>query len=203
MEFENKHVKDIYNNISSYFNNTRTYTWSWINETINDLPENSTICDIGCGNGRNMNNKKYNFIGIDNSTELLKICQNKNLNVLQGDMCNIPLTDNSVDCVMCIAAFHHLSTPERRKKSLQEMKRITKPNGKIIISVWSITQPKKTRREFHEYGDTIVKWNQYGKIYNRYYYIFKINEILNLFQEADLTLSKHIWDCGNEIFILK
>jgi ubiquinone/menaquinone biosynthesis C-methylase UbiE len=118
-------------------------------------------------------------------------------------MCDIPLTDNSVDCVMCIAAFHHLSTPERRKKSLQEMKRITKPNGRIIISVWSINQPKKTRREFHEYGDTIVKWNQYGKIYNRYYYIFKINEILNLFQEANLTLTKHIWDCGNEIFILQ
>jgi alkylated DNA repair protein alkB family protein 8 len=203
MEFENKNVKDIYNDISSYFNNTRTYTWSWINGALKDLPKNSVICDLGCGNGRNMNNKNYKFIGIDNSTELLKICQDKNLNVLQGDMCDIPLNDNSVDCVMCIAAFHHLSTPERRKKSLHEMKRITKPGGKIIISVWSINQPKKTRREFLDYGDTIVNWNQRGKIYKRYYYIFKINEIINLFQETDLILSKHIWDCGNEIFIVQ
>ena len=49
MEFENKNVKDIYNDISSYFNNTRTYTWSWINEALKDLPENSVICDLGCG----------------------------------------------------------------------------------------------------------------------------------------------------------
>lgn len=203
MEYEDKYVKDVYNNISSNFDNTRTYTWGWINETVNALPKNSIICDLGCGNGRNMMNKDYNFIGVDNSKELLKICRNKGLNVIEGEMCNIPLRSNSLDALICIAAFHHLSTVERRVKALLEMKRVVKPGGKVIISVWSIEQPAKTRRTFNKYGDTIVKWDQRGKIYDRYYYIFKLDEIKELFNKVEMELESHIWDCGNEIFVLR
>lgn len=203
MEYEDKYVKDVYNNISSNFDNTRTYTWGWINETVNTLPKNSIICDLGCGNGRNMMNKDYNFIGVDNSKELLKICRNKDLNVIEGEMCNIPLRSNSLDALICIAAFHHLSTVERRVKALLEMKRVVKPGGKVVISVWSIEQPDKTRRKFNNYGDTIVKWDQRGKIYDRYYYIFEIDEIKELFKKVEMELESHIWDCGNEIFVLR
>jgi alkylated DNA repair protein alkB family protein 8 len=203
MEYEDKYVKDVYNNISSNFDNTRTYTWGWINETVNTLPKNSIICDLGCGNGRNMMNKDYNFIGVDNSKELLKICRNKGLNVIEGEMCNIPLRSNSLDALICIAAFHHLSTVERRIKALLEMKRVVKPGGKVVISVWSIEQPAKTRRTFNKYGDTIVKWDQRGKIYDRYYYIFKLDEIKELFNKVEMELESHIWDCGNEIFVLR
>lgn len=203
MEYEDKYVKDVYNNISSNFDNTRTYTWGWINETVNALPKNSIICDLGCGNGRNMMNKDYNFIGIDNSKELLKICKNKGLNVIEGEMCNIPLRSSSIDAVICIAAFHHLSTVERRIKALLEMKRVVKSGGKVVISVWSIEQPAKTRRTFNKYGDTIVKWDQRGKIYDRYYYIFKLDEIKELFNKVEMELESHIWDCGNEIFVLR
>ncbi len=203
MEYEDKYVKDVYNNISSNFDNTRTYTWGWINETVNALPKNSIICDLGCGNGRNMMNKDYNFIGVDNSKELLKICRNKGLNVIEGEMCNIPLNSNSLDALICIAAFHHLSTVERRVKALLEMKRVVKPGGKVVISVWSIEQPAKTRRTFNKYGDTIVKWDQRGKIYDRYYYIFKLDEIKELFKKVEMELESHIWDCGNEIFVLR
>lgn len=203
MEYEDKYVKDVYNNISSNFDNTRTYTWGWINETVNALPKNSIICDLGCGNGRNMMNKDYNFIGVDNSKELLKICRNKGLNVIEGEMCNIPLNSNSLDALICIAAFHHLSTVERRIKALLEMKRVVKPGGKVVISVWSIEQPAKTRRTFNKYGDTIVKWDQRGKIYDRYYYIFKLDEIKELFKKVEMELESHIWDCGNEIFVLR
>ena len=203
MEYEDKYVKDVYNNISSNFDNTRTYTWGWINETVNALPKNSIICDLGCGNGRNMMNKDYNFIGVDNSKELLKICKNKGLNVIEGEMCNIPLRSSSIDAVICIAAFHHLSTVERRIKALLEMKRVVKSGGKVVISVWSIEQPAKTRRTFNKYGDTIVKWDQRGKIYDRYYYIFKLDEIKELFNKVEMELESHIWDCGNEIFVLR
>ena len=56
----------------------------------------------------------------------------------------------------------------------------------------------KTRRTFNKYGDTIVKWDQRGKIYDRYYYIFKLDEIKELFNKVEMKLQSHIWDCGNE-----
>jgi SAM-dependent methyltransferase len=56
---------------------------------------------------------------------------------------------------------------------------------------------------FDKYGDNIVSWNNYGTIYERYYYIFKIDEIKDLFEKTNLILLNHFYDCGNEIFILK
>ena len=82
------------------------------------------------------------------------------------------------------------------------MKRILKPNGKILLSIWSINQPKKTRRNFNNYGNNIVLWNNYGKIYERYYYIFKLDEIKELIKKVGLIILNYEYSCGNEVFTL-
>ena len=202
MEFEQEKVCDVYNEIATRFDQTRGYGWPWIKEFMSSVPKNSVVYDIGCGSGRNMCYPNINFIGLDNCDNLLEICRNKGLNVLKGDMCCMPFAENSADIVMAIASFHHLSTEERRIKTINEFYRVLKPNGKILISVWSKEQPKKTRRKFENYGDTIVKWDQYGEIYERYYYIFKIPEIVSLFKKCGFLIETHSWNCGNEIFIL-
>ncbi len=199
---QNTNVKEIYEIISQHFSNSRVYTWSWIEKFIKSLPYQSLILDIGCGNGRNMQFDNYNFIGLDNCCGFLKICRMKKFNVIECDMINIPLGDNLFDGIICIASFHHLSNFENRLQSLKEMKRLIKKSGKIMISVWSINQPLKTKKTFNKYGNTIVTYNKFGKIYDRYYYIFQINEILNLFNLVGFILNKHFYDCGNEIFIL-
>ena len=201
---EENNVKQIYEEIANHFDNTRTYKWPWINEFIDNLKGTPFICDIGCGNGRNMiNNRKYiNFIGIDNCIKFIDICKQKNLNVINANMINIPLKNNSVDAILCIAVLHHLSNTEHRLAALLEMKRIIKNNGKILLSVWSKNQPTKTRRTFNSYGNNIVLWNNHGKIYERYYYIFKIDELKTLFTSAGLMVKDHKYSCGNEIFTL-
>ena len=80
------------------------------------------------------------------------------------------------------------------------MKRVIKDDGQIVISVWSINQPKKTRVTFDNYGDNMVYWkNKHA----RYYYIFKLDELENLIRSVDLTIINNYYDCGNEIYILK
>ena len=200
---ENKYVKGVYTQIAQYFDHTRGYTWPWISMFISEfVPDNGIVYDLGCGNGRNMNSKRVNFIGLDNCANLLEICEKKGLNVIEGDVCELPFDNSSCDAIINIAVFHHLSTPERRLKSLQEMSRVCRKGGNILLSVWSKTQPKKTRRTFDVYGDTIVKWNQNGKIFERYYYIFQIDEIKQLFKDAGLSIISHDYDCGNEVFVL-
>ena len=162
----------------------------------------SLVYDIGCGNGRNMLNKNLNFIGVDNCKNFIKICTNKNLNVIDANIINIPLKSNSADAIICIAVLHQLSNDLNRLRALTEMKRLVKPGGKILLSVWSINQPKKTRRTFNNYGNNIVLWNNYGRIYERYYYIFKLEEIKDLFKKAGLQMINYKYDCGNEIFTL-
>lgn len=199
--YELINVKNIYEQIAHEFDVTRTYKWSWINDYIDNLPTDSLICDIGCGNGRNMKSLKHKFIGVDNCTEFINICRSQNLNVIESDMLNINLDSNSVDHIICIAAFHHLSNKKNRLQALYEMKRLLKNNNStILLSVWSMVQPKKTRVTFEKYGDNMVSWKNK---FERYYYIFRLNEIKDLFIEAGLQLIEQNYDCGNEIFLLK
>mgnify|MGYP001227276870 FL=1 len=151
-----------------------------------------------------MQHNNLNFIGIDNCNNFIDICKEKNLNVINSNILTIPLQEQIADAIICIAVFHHLSTEENRLNALLEMKRLIKPNGKILLSVWSFEQPKKINRTFNEYGNNIVLWNNnQGKIYERYYYIFKIDEILKLFKLAKLNVISHEYSVGNEIFVLE
>jgi ubiquinone/menaquinone biosynthesis C-methylase UbiE len=175
------------------------FIWGFMNEYLQTIKNSDIVYDIGCGNGVHMIND--NFIGIDNSEELLNICREKGLNVLNADMTLLPFKDNSADKILCISSFHHLCTEQRRLKSLLEMKRVLRKDGEIVISVWSISQPKKTKREF-KYGHNIISWNKFGEKYERYYYIFHIGELKILFKICGLKIKKYLWDFGNEIFIL-
>lgn len=200
---EKQTVTDVYNKIAHHFDVTRFNYWSWVTDFILSLNPNSDILDIGCGNGRNMTYNKHNFKGIDTSEEFVKICKSKNLDVIEGDMCDLPFDDKQFDALLSIASFHHLSNYERRNIAVREMVRILKSGGLILLSVWSINQPDKTRRKFNDYGDTLVSWNKDGEVFQRYYYIFEIDEIKRYFIENNLIVVKHFWDYGNEIFILK
>ncbi len=192
---EDTFVKGAYDKISNEFKKRRVFTWKWCDNFINELKKHSTLLDIGCGTGRNMNYKDIYTIGIDISIEQLKECDE---NTIQCDMTKMPLKNNSIDNIISIASFHHLTTVERRNQCLSEMRRILKPGGKILLSVWSFDQPKKTRRIFNSYGDTIVYWREIP----RYYYIFKKNEIINILT-VYFKIINYFWDCGNEIFILE
>lgn len=196
---EIEYVKQIYEYIASEFNVTRAYKWSWISNFINSLPKNSLIYDIGCGSGRNMDYSDYRFIGFDNCESFIELCRNKGLKAYYSEITDIKIRDNSADALICIATFHHLSTYENRIKALQELKRIVKINGKILLSVWAKEQPKKTRITFDEYGDNIVFWK---KKYPRYYYIFQLDELKLLINEVGLNIDNEFYDCGNNVFIL-
>jgi|TARA_B100001093_G_scaffold515193_1_gene590973 alkylated DNA repair protein alkB family protein 8 len=197
---EKTNVKDVYEEIADHFKVTRVYTWSWIKIFISKLKNNSIIYDIGCGNGRNMDFENQTFIGIDNCKKFVDMCLNDKKLAILANMTNINLPSNSADAIICIASFHHLSNRENRIKALYEMKRLIKPECQILLSVWSINQPKKTKIVFNSYGNQMVTWNHK---YKRFYYIFRVEEIKTLFIECGLIIIDHKYDCGNEIFILK
>jgi len=196
-------VKEVYEVIASQFDNKRYAQWDWIETFLDTFPSNSLVYDVGCGPGRNI---RPGMIGVDNCENFIKICKNKNKDVILGDMTDLPLETNSGVGIICIAAFHHLNNPSDRLKALMEYKRILKPLSRIMISVWSINQShagKGNRKLTFHYGDNLVPWNSNGVIYNRYYYIFEINEIKELFEKAELKLVDHFWNHGNEIYILE
>ncbi len=229
-EFKNKkeitfntdfYVKEVYEKIASQFNDKRFSQWDWVEKFLDTFPKDSLIYDIGCGPGRNI---RPGMIGVDNCNNFLKICQEKNRKAIYGDMLSLPLETESGVGMICIAAFHHLNNKEDRLKALLEFKRVLKPKSRIMISIWSIIQGPETkgnRKLKFEFGDNLVSWNSKIKIktetksengnvdvngnevHYRYYYIFRIEEILDLFSNVGLKVIEHFWNHGNEIFILE
>ncbi len=204
MDFENINVKTIYENIANNFSDKRGTNWNWIDSFINNIPYNSCILDIGCGNGRNMKYPNYNFYGVDNCSKFIEMAKVVSNNVYLSDMTDLPFEDNYFDAIISIASFHHLSTIERRIKCLEEIHRVLKPGGKILLSIWSINQShnKKLNNQFN-FGDNIVpfKNNKGDIIGNRYYYIFQLDEIYNLLTKH-FNIDSHEWIHGNEVFLL-
>jgi tRNA (uracil-5-)-methyltransferase TRM9 len=199
---EQENVYKVYSCIAEHFSDTRINQWQWITDFINVTAKpNKRILDIGCGNGRNMEGyDKTQVFGIDTCPEFVEICKERGYNVLVANMCSLPYPDNYFDHILCIASFHHLSTEDHRLQALREMRRVMKPEGSMLLSVWSIRQPPKSKQQFTKFGDTLVSWNKFGETYERYYYIFEDEELYNLFWKSGWKLGSHVWDHGNEIF---
>jgi ubiquinone/menaquinone biosynthesis C-methylase UbiE len=194
-------IKNIYNNISNDFDKTRYSVWNSVKIFLDSLESNSKILELGCGNGKNMLYRKdLDFIGIDISIEQVKICNNKNLNVIEGNIINLLFDDNKFNYMICIATYHHLDNDNHRQKALYEMYRCLKPNGLILLSVLAMEQPLKSKFKFTD-KDSIVLWNNK---YKRYYHIYKENdlkeEILRL--NPNFIIKNYFFEEGNWYIIL-
>jgi len=204
MSIEKTYVQDVYDRIALDFSDTRYRTWTCVEDFLDNIPENSKVADIGCGNGKAILYKRdLLWSGCDNSKNLVKICEDRGLNVRIGDVLNIPYKDNIYDYTICIAVIHHLSTQEKRMKAVEELVRITKPGGQIFILVWSMDQPPSSRRKFTEQENYVDFCNKKKEILGkRYYYVFTQNELESLLP-YNVEIVKSLYEMGNYGVIIK
>ncbi|MEK7587142.1 MAG: class I SAM-dependent methyltransferase [Patescibacteria group bacterium] len=125
------------------------------------IQTNSKVLDIGCGNGRNilsLLNITNNITGIDNDTKAIEDAK-KNLkqypaiNLLTGTAFNLPFPEKTFDYAILMMTLVNLA--DDKQKTLEEMKRVIKENGKII-SVYS-EKALKNRLEIYKQINLPIK----------------------------------------------
>ena len=141
-------LSEVYDAIAEDFSETRQKNWKELEMLFESTPEGANILDVGCGNGRlNILFEKKNCVvtGVDISSKLLDVAKKSfpETKFLQGSFTNLPCADESFDEVWTIASFHHLGSEEDRMKSLQEMQRVLKPGGQIVMTVWNLWDQEK------------------------------------------------------------
>jgi len=194
----------VYSKISKEFSRTRWNVWPNVGKFIDSLEQNSFNGDIGCGNGKNMLHRKdIRFIGMDICEEFAKICKSKNLEVILGDILNIQFNDNYLDNTICIAVIHHFKNRSDRIKAIQELIRITAPNGKILIYVWALEQPKGSIRKFTQQDNLVSFQSKVSGIYHRFYHVYKSEELEEEVIEAGGNIINSYYDNGNWCVIIK
>lgn len=144
-EIEKKYVHRVYDAIAPHFSSTRFSKWPKVQTFLNSLPSGSLVLDAGCGNGKYLGlNPNCYFVGCDISAPLINICSDKGHEVLVVDAVNLPYRSGYGDAAISIAVLHHLSTESRRKRAVEELIRVTKPGGLVLITVWAREQEDKS-----------------------------------------------------------
>jgi len=193
-------TRDDYNLIAHHFASTRKFNWSDTTEPIRELrlTKGDKVLDLGCGSARLYELlKEYDiqYYGMDISNELIKIARD---NVPKGrfevgDMLETPYDDNFFRSVISIAVVHHVPTAELRQKAFDEIFRITKPGGNIMITAWYFWETKKylklidaAAEEHLPYGDFYMPWKTGDghEVTKRYFHAWNIQELKDVIQKS-------------------
>jgi SAM-dependent methyltransferase len=194
-------IKEIYNQISDEFDRTRITVWPNVKNFLDSILENSLVLDAGCGNGKNiLYRKDLNFIGIDISSKQVDICKKKGLNVFEGDIRNLLFKNNTFNYIICIATYHHLDNDIDRATALNELYRVLKTKGKILITVLAMEQPEDSRFKFTK-RDELISWNNK---FERYYHIYRENDLIEEINRLNgkFKIENIGWEFGNWWIVL-
>lgn len=174
-----------YNPFSEDFSRTRVYPWPETEFLFKDAKPDDTVLDLGCGNGRYYQFLKHTkYIGIDSSEELIGIAKKKypEAKFEVQNALDLKFENDFFDKIYSIAVFHHIPSFKLRLKFLEEAKRVLKPNGKIILTVWKFQGLK-----YFFIKDFFKPW---AKKYSRYYHSFSKRELAKLFIKSGFKIDE-------------
>ncbi|KAF9538261.1 tRNA methyltransferase, has a role in tRNA modification [Mortierella hygrophila] len=157
-EKEQQYVHSVYQAIAPHFSATRYKPWPVVEEFLMTMPVGYVGADIGCGNGKYIGvNDKLFMVGSDRSSNLISICGERGHEAMVCDGLALPYRSQFFDFAISIAVIHHFISPERRVAAIEEILRIVRVGGRVLIFVWALEQTGK--RDFDkETQDVFVPW---------------------------------------------
>jgi len=127
----------------NYDNPFTSITFQLTNSKIVSLlnpKANSSLLDVGCGSGILLHkllllNRNLKLYGLDITPKMVEVANakfknNPDVKITLGSAIKMPYKNNSFDYVTCASSFHHHPNPAL---SINEMVRVLKPGGKLII----------------------------------------------------------------------
>lgn len=190
-------VKNTYDTIGKEFSASRQYIWPDLKPFLDKVEPNSSVLDVGCGNGRLLLGlpKTINYTGLDISKELLNEAKK---NHPRHKFIEIDITKEQVwknlphyDYIFCIAVLHHLPTRKNQLFALKQIKEHLNLNGKILITTWNLWQLKYLKYHL----DIKTKLQNPHFVYipfqnkPRFCFAMTASYIRNLLQASNLKLS--------------
>jgi SAM-dependent methyltransferase len=186
-------VPATYDRIAEHFDATRRHPWPEVESFLDARAPVSLAVDVGCGNGRHLGplaDRADRVVAVDASRALLSLARDRaareglaaRVAPVLGDAGRLALADGVAGLALYVATLHHLRPRERRVASLDELARVLGPDGRGLVSVWSVAHD---RFDAAAAFDATVDWTlPDGERVPRYYRIYDRTEF-----RADLRAS--------------
>ncbi len=105
--------------------------------TLAEVQPGARFLDVGCGTGRwirRYGKLGFSAVGVDATPGMLEIARSLNTSapLTAGLAQSLPFSDAAFDCLSDITVVQHIPY-ELQSKALQEMVRVTKPGGRMIL----------------------------------------------------------------------
>ena len=163
------------------------------------LKDGDRILEVGAGTGRysiNYASKGYMVDSVellDKNLDILKskITKGMNINAIKGNCIDLNMySDNTFDITLVLGPLYHLYDESDIRKAISEALRVTKRNGKIIMSyitddavILSYGVRKGNLKRLKEISDE--NWN-IAKIKEEIFATFKVNDFSNLMKNFEV-----------------
>jgi len=193
-----------YNAIAESFSSTRRFVWQGLEPLYNYALPGEKVLDLGCGNGRLLQIFKeidIDYIGVDSSEKLIEIAKKlyPNAKFQVADALHPPFPTNHFDKIYSVAVLHHIPSSQLRLEFLDGVKRVLKPDGLLILTVWDLwrwrrlgpifkfTALKTLGRSKLDFKDIFVPWRGTRQ---RYVHCFTQGELKRLIEKAGFRIKE-------------
>jgi ubiquinone/menaquinone biosynthesis C-methylase UbiE len=166
-----------------------------------NIKKDSKVLEVGCGAGRSISDISsvtQNIVGIDHDEKAIdeakeNFKQYPSIKLLVANATELPFDNECFDFVICMTTFVNFA--HKKYAALEEMKRVLKKNGKIIISVYSEKALSDRMQNYKKIGLKIKSVRQGTVIFDENFKDnvseqFSETELRNIFSKVDLRIEK-------------
>jgi len=123
------------------------------------LPASGLLVDVGCGSGQTMSwftaeRRQWRAIGLDLSLDGLDAASHAGQTVMQASALDLPCKSGCADLVITLDVLQHLPLPGGDVRALEEMRRVIKPGGALLIRTNAQAFP-------HTNDDSVFNFRKY------------------------------------------
>jgi len=191
-----------YEELSRSYIHWRVRPWN-----ITKLMSGKYVVDLGSGHcvqGSSVidRGKSVYTLCLDLSPSMLSLGKERfkdlMLEFIACDATAIPLRDKSINALLSIAALHHLTINELMR-ALNEIKRVVRKGGMILITTWSPWQSRFLVRLIAMYlmklldirinpREFLIPWRSKSRKLLRYYILYSLDELSSIMNRLGLKV---------------